>query len=702
MTAAPERVWWTVDQLLAAGLPDLPGTKRGINIRATDWRRQPGCARRREGRGGGWEYHWTVLPVAAQNKLLRDAAGPTQKPDNAPSWAAFDALPEKTKQVARDRLEALLEVETLHAAGVTHVAAVNEVAARMGASQRTLYNWIGMIEGVPAEHRLAALAPRHRATKRAPKTVIDPAFLDLIKSDWLRLEQPSLASCYDRAVDVAKAEGIDIVPIHSVRRWIAANVSKPIEIARRKGMEALKRYYPHQTRDKSAMRVLECVQGDYHKFDVFVSWPPNNLPVRVQMVAFSDVYSGRILSYRLALTANSHTVQLAIGDIIERFGIPESFLLDNGREFAAKSITGGTETRFRFKIKDDDIPGLIPLVGAKVIWATPYSGQSKPIERAFRDLCDRVARHPAFVGAYTGNRPDAKPENYASRAIDIDAFRAVLAREIERHNARPGRRSEVAFGRSFDEVFEEGFKTSPIRRATEEQRRLWLLSAVGIRAKKDNGELALHGNRYWSEWMYRIEGTKVVARFDPDALHDGVHVYDLDGSYLGFADCLQAGGFLSVEDAREHARRRQTYIRKTREAADAEVELTAAEIAARVAAASPVEGQPDLEPSVIQITTEHEKAPKTPRGRRTEEDAEAEVARAAQVTSLTERLRAAQEPEEGPEDRFERAEALAEALEAGQPVTPAQRDFLADYRTSAEYAGRRRMHARLGKSRKEQ
>ncbi len=165
---------------------------------------------------------------------------------------------------------------------------------------------------------------------------------------------------------------------------------------------------------------------------------------------------------------------------------PKAALLDNGREFAAKVFTGGgAKTRFRFKVKEDDIPGLLPMLGVNVHWATPYSGQSKPIERAFRDLCDRVAKHPAFEGgAYTGNKPDAKPENYGNRAIPLDEFRAVLNEEMEAHNARPGRRSEVAFGRSFDEVFDEGYKVAPIRKATLEQRRLWLMSAEGVRGAR--------------------------------------------------------------------------------------------------------------------------------------------------------------------------------------------------------------------------
>jgi hypothetical protein len=67
------------------------------------------------------------------------------------------------------------------------------------------------------------------------------------------------------------------------------------------------------------------------------------------------------------------------------------------------------------------------LVGSEGIhWVTPYHGQAKPIERAWLDFCGRIAKHPAFAGAYTGNSPVAKPENYGSRAVKWADFERVV------------------------------------------------------------------------------------------------------------------------------------------------------------------------------------------------------------------------------------------------------------------------------------
>lgn len=700
MTDTPTQEWWSAAELAEAGLPGLPTTKRKINELAAreGWKNRAGKVRRRRAAGGGMEYHWSLLPLRARLQLTapREAV-PEPSLSRTDAWAEFEAATGAAQAKARKRLEVLQEVEALEGAGLTRSLAIKSAAKNTGSAIKSIWNWFEKINGIAEEDRLAYLVDRRGVKKPKSTVTASPEFCEIVKSAFLRQGGPEFTACYDWAVDIAEAEGLPILPIHTVRRWYQSTVSKPTEIYHRKGAEALRRSFPHQTRDKAAMVPLECIQGDYHKFDVFVRWPGEKDPVRPQGVFFSDVHSGKMLAWRLDLTANSHTVQLAIGDVIERFGVPQAALLDNGREFAAKVITGGAETRFRFKITDEDIPGLLPMMGVKVHWATPYSGQSKPIERAFRDFCSRIAKHPAFEGAYTGNKPDAKPENYGNRAIPLEEFREVMEREVEKHNARTGRRSEVAFGKSFNDVFNEGYKTAPIRRATDEQRRLWLLRAEGLRAATKNGELKLHGSRYWGEWMYRIAGQKVVARFDGDKLHAGLHVYDLSGSYLGHAPCLEKGDFLDVQAARDVARKRNQFVRTAREAAKAEKEFSAAEIAARLKAAGKIVGDELPEAEVVKLVTPHPKAPSGLRRRQpSAEQREADERLEAQVTRLSSRRAAQAAPDDDPETRFARALELEAMLANEQALTPAQSDWLAEYQQSAEYRGFVRVHRRLG------
>lgn len=694
---APDQEWWTAEELAGSGLPDLPTSRQGIEALAKrlNWRAHPQHARKRKAKGGGWEYHWKALPSRAQVRLLKSAstASTRVQPDRDAAWGWFEALPESTKAKAAARLEIIQKVEALEAA-LGRDLAIGQIARIEGVSARTIWNWLALIEGVRTDDRLAYLAPRHRAaaSSRSRAKDCDPEFFAWIKSDYLRLAGPSFATCYRRAVTQAKAQGWDILPERTMRRRLDTAVSGPTQVLARKGLDALKRLYPAQVRDKTSLSALEVVNADFHRFDVFVRWPaaPGEEPeiVRPQMVAFQDIHSGFILSWRVDVTPNSTAVMLAAGDMIETWGIPEHVLFDNGREFAAKAITGGAPNRYRFKVLEDDLPGLFVSLGCEIHWASPYSGQSKPIERAFRDMCDNIAKDPRFAGAWTGNRPDAKPEDYGSRAIDLEYFLKVLAEGIEEHNARQGRRSEVAWGRSFAEVFSESYANSQPRRATEAQRRLWLLGAEGLRGDTRTGQLKFMGNVYWADWMHEIAGARVIARFDPADLWSGIHVYSHDNRYLGEAPCHEKVGFFDVAEGRAHKRARTAYVTAEKKALVAHRRFRATELGAAMDALAPID-PPKPEAKVVRaIFATPDRSPSRPSAASVPMTPDEVRAQSAMMVDLTERRSQRQpEPQEAARERFRRALELERQLERREPITPEQQRWLAGYQSTAEYRG---------------
>jgi len=693
---APSKIWWTASEMADAGLPDMPGTRQNIErwIKSINLRAHPDYARKRLGRGGGWEYHWKALPVRAQRKLLSEAAAPavTPAPDRDSAWTWFEGLPEAAQDKARTRLKIIQAVEALEGQLGRHMA-VQSVARIEASSARSIWNWLGMIEGVRRDDRLPYLAPRHRAAKRREtRDEVDPYFMDWMKSDYLRSSRPSFSSCYRRAVRVAQEKGWSVAPEHTIRRRYKEQVSRPTEVLARYGLDRLKRLFPAQVRDKTALHAMEVVNADYHRFDVFVNWPGETKPVRPQMVVFQDVYSGLILSWRLDLTANSNGVMLAAGDMIEDWGIPEHVVLDNGREFAAKLVTGGAATRFRFKVREDDIPGLFVALDCSIHWATPYSGQSKPVERAFRDMCDAIAKDPRFDGAWTGNRPDAKPEDYGAKAVPLDQFLKVVDEGIREHNLREGRRSEVAWGRSFREVFDESYARSPIRKATEAQRRLWLMGAEGLRGHSQTGELKFQGNQYWAAWMHEIAGKRVIARFDPADLWDGLHLYSMENAYLGHAPARAKGGFLSIDEARRTARDRSAWIKAERAAVAAHRKLTARELGADLNATPLPDTTTTTEAKVVRPVFAKRPADET---RPAPDLAEAQASVVADM-----QLRRATPPEQGESDieRFKRALELEEKRDAGAELAPEQERFLHMYSQTSEYRAHRKMMEDFGVS----
>ena len=600
------REWFTAAELAALGLPGLPASKSSMlelltrATAASDFRR-----RERAGRGGGTEFHYSALPAPAQAAVVQrfnqvEATARRSRAEGAPGqaeiWAWFERLPEKKQADARRKLEALDALEAMTTARIPRTEAARLVASARGISVTSLYQWRAAVDAIPRADWLAFLAPRHAGRAGAEAECPDEAW-EVLKADYLRLERPTFDACWRRLTAIAGEKGWELPSARTLQRRIAALPVQLVVLAR-EGTEALKRIYPAQERDRGVFHALEAVNADGHVWDVFVKWEDGHVS-RPMMCAFQDLYSGMILAWRIDRTAHKDVVRLAFGDLVEKYGIPDHCFLDNGRDFASKWLTGGTPNRFRFKVRDDEPAGVMTVMGVQVHWTTPYHGQSKPIERAFRDFAGDVAKHPRFAGAWTGNTPMAKPENYASRAVPIEVFRTVVGAEIAAHNARTHRRTRVCGGElSFQAAFDASYGGAPIKRASGEQRRMWLMAAEALTVRGQDATVHLLGNRYWCQALLALRGQKVVARFDPERLHDGVWIYRMDGPFLAHAPVLEAAGFADADAARAHAAKLKRFVKATRELSEAEKRLSIAEVAAM----TPLPKAPEPpEPKVVRL-----------------------------------------------------------------------------------------------------
>ncbi|MEE8658811.1 Transposase [Acetobacteraceae bacterium EV16G] len=619
MVTVGQRPWLTMTEIAALRLPDMPETQQGVlkKITAENWitpESEGQAWRRREGQGGGYEFALTILPLRAQIEAARSLQGLSRDPVAAAEsetigkrkrtalWKHFDTLPDKLKDKARNAYRILDAVEALVNAGQRKYVAMMLIASQERVSMRTIQLWYKRVRGLNKCDWLAALAPNY--AKPSERVHCPGEAWDILRSDYLRRESPTFASCYARLVKVAEERGWTLP---SRRTLLARMNASPVgmRVHQREGEDKLKALYPAQRRDHSVFHALEAVNADGHKFDVFVEWPIGNETriVRPVLVGFQDIYSGKILSWRIDISENKESVRLAFGDMVEKYGIPKLCYLDNGRNFASKWLTGGVPNRYRFKVLNDEPLGIMPQLGVEVHWTKPYSGQSKPIERAWRDFASDIAKHPAFAGAYTGANPTAKPENYASKAVPLDRFIAVVSQGIADHNARTGRRSDVCKGKySFDQVFEESYRRSVITKATEEQRRLWLLPAEQITVSRRDGVIEIEGNRYWAEFLEEHRGTKVVVRLDPQDLQADIHVYRSSGVYLGAAKCVAKTGFADKDAARRHQQARKEFIRANKLQGEAAKRLSDEELAA-VFASLPKEEEPPLESAVTRMFT---------------------------------------------------------------------------------------------------
>lgn len=556
MSIGAPRSWYSLAELAAMALPGLPADERSLRSRAVDeeWNGQKAAnraplARKRRGRGGGFEYHLDILPSAARQALVARFPSLTVANDEAvpdPRWTWYASQAASVKLKAQHRLAIVQAVDASIMGGLTKTNAVSLASLQFGDSERSIFDYLASVAGVPVEDRLPYLAPRHGGGRAQAE--VDAVAWQMLMSDYLRPEKPSWEACYRRMVeDYAEPNGITVPSSKALLRRLEKEVPKNVIKKRRGGREDLRRTVPALQRTVADLHALYAVNVDGHTFDVFCYWGKDHkgrdIIRRPTLVGIQDVFSRKLLSWRIAESENTALVRFAFADLFRDYGVPQKAVMDNGKAFASKPMTGGQTTRYRFKIKDSDYNGLLTQLGVDAKWTLPFRGSSKPIERAWRDLCEDISKHPAMSGAYTGNKPDAKPENYRSRAIPIEEFRAHVADRIAKHNARAGRRSEMAMGRSFDQVFAESYALSPVRRVAPEKLHMALLEAKHCRVHPDDGVISLYGNRYWTSDLSNYGGQTVLIRFDPDDLHSQIHVFDQAGRFLCIAPVFAPVGF---------------------------------------------------------------------------------------------------------------------------------------------------------------
>ncbi|GIX17720.1 MAG: transposase [Rhodothalassiaceae bacterium] len=577
--------WWTARELASARLPGLPTSLRRLrdHMRRHGWDTAVGpdgapLSRPRTGRGGGREYHISLLPPAARRHLDDGKDADAQPARATVDWALWERASERERAIAARRAELCRRVAEMAVAGAPVRGAIAEVAAgEPGVSAASLRRWWygdgrrPPLAALPRGDWPVVLLPHRRGGAGAPRADIHPELWEILKADWLRPEQPSIAACWRRLKRVAEQRGWPVPSYDTVRRRLAELPWQVVVLAR-EGEEALKRRLDHVTRSRAHLAPLDAVTADGHTIDLRVRLPSGRIG-RPVLIAWQDLYSGMILAWRLGEAPSAHLVRLSFWDMARAHGVPRAVYLDNGREFTAKWLSGGVPHRYRWRVRDEDPVGLFRLLDISVHWTTPYHGQAKPIERAFGTLAEEISRHPDARGAYTGPAPHKKPHDYGRRVLEWETLQRIVTHGIHTYNETPGRRTETARGRSFGQTFRDALPTAVIRRASEEQLRLCMLACEGVRVRRCGG-VFLARNRYWADFLPPLIGREVVLRFDPDDLAAPVHVYLPDGRYLGAA-ARTAAAFDDIASARAVTRARRRRIRAAKEMLAAQREESA-------------------------------------------------------------------------------------------------------------------------------
>ena len=398
---------------------------------------------------------------------------------------------------------------------------------------------------------------------------------------YLRAEQPGSMACWRRVEKIAKRRAWTVPCEAMFRRRLYAEVPY-LEIVRaRKGrVVAAQIVVPAQERSVAELALLEVVNGDGYTHNVFVWSEDGKRVLRPVTWFWQEARVRKILAHRSGETENSDLVRLSFVDFATEVGCCDQAIIDN----TAVKKWLASDRRRGWRSDAEDVKGVFEQIGVKLTRTRVEReddgrnygwGQSKPVERAFRssDLGELIDKHPLLEGCHTGSSPNAKPANYRTRAVPWEVFLAVVEEGVRDYNAQAGRRMEIANGRSIDEAWSEEYAGAVPRWLTAEQRGWMLLAAESTRIQKDGTftieagkATGLPRNRYYHRSLLELarrrpENRKVLVRFDPQALHDGVGVYTLDNAWMCHAECRDKVGLNDTRAARDINRQRAREMR---------------------------------------------------------------------------------------------------------------------------------------------
>jgi len=355
--------------------------------------------------------------------------------------------------------------------------------------------------------------------------------------------------------------------------------------------EAFKLLAQPALRDKTTILPLEWVSLD-GQTKVFWAHKGDGKPRRYTFLPLVDCATNFVLDWELAESENARATVRLIKRTCEKYGIFDRLYTDNGSAFAGHLVAGGAMHRFRnSRQKMDAVKplGICHHLGIRLHFALPANGQAKTAERTFASLSRVIDDRPEFNGAHAGHGPGAAPDAKVI-PVHLDVARAVITREVARHNNEAGRRGQGMNGRSYQAAFVAGQPLRTHHKPTARQ--LYLAGLIYTPVKVDRwGRVMLdtwtYGGPDTQEDLlpYHKTGQHILLGRDPDDFSLPALAWNADNELIceGIMPVAR-GTYGSVDGVRDARRNRKAARVAVQAAADANNYLSNAEFEAAMAA----------------------------------------------------------------------------------------------------------------------
>lgn len=444
------RKWFTAQEL--AGLPGLPGTVQGINLRA---KREGWEAQLRLAQGGGREYSFAVLPAETQAALVARLVQ-AEQPAEAPAPSAphtliapkrdglsTSRLNDDQRDVMSARVSIIREVERmsqmvsqqraiLTLVGLardgklsTYLAerverANDRKTADRTLSERTIKRWLADFR----KHGEIALAP----ARRKPDMTL-PVWAPMFLKHYQRPQKPSAEAAYA----AFKAEYPGAPSIHAVRRMLAKMTPQAREQGRI-GAREIKSLKAFHRRTADMLWPNDVWIADGHTFDAEVMNPLTGQIFRPEVTMVIDWGTRRIVGFSVNLAESTIATLDTLRDGVSRVGMYKVLYVDNG---------SGFDNAVVYEVNDR--------LGGSITHSLPYNSQGRGIiERPHKTILVRLSKtYDSYIGDDMDKEAATRVHRLSRQQLSMglqpkqiptfDTFFADLQNALDAYNHRPHR-----------------------------------------------------------------------------------------------------------------------------------------------------------------------------------------------------------------------------------------------------------------------
>lgn len=327
---------------------------------------------------------------------------------------------------------------------------------------------------------------------------------------YMTLQKRSVQRCWE----LTRLEYPNIPTVSTFERNLTT-IPKLVMIYYREGEKAFNDALVSMERSREDIASNDIWFSDHHLVDVAVINNRGKV-FRPWLTVFFDARASKVISFIVRdKSADATVIKQCLRLGIEKYGVPKELYFDNGKDYREKSFNA-------------DFPiSLVKQLGINMIYATPYHGQAKTVERFFGTMEDRFCK---LLPTYLGKDAKQRPENMRvtfdklkDKAPTMEKFIELLTIYFEQYNNTKSDGIDMN-GKCPEQVYYENLYTK-----TEVRDKSILRILCGTfdeRIVQKNG-VQYQGRFYYHTELLAHQGEKVIINADPYNM-DELNIFDTD------------------------------------------------------------------------------------------------------------------------------------------------------------------------------